>query len=138
MPSQDVIALNPEVYGVLPPLKRANKYNARKTLCDGHWFDSQKEANHYLLLKRLELAGEISDLRLQPKFRLQEGFVNNEGNWVKKIDYFADFSYVEAGVTIVEDVKSVATAREATFRMKFKLVQFMHRERKDIVFRIVT
>ena len=69
-----------------------NKYGNRKVVIDGIEFMSQKEGNRYCELKLLQRAGEISNLRLQPKFILQEGFKKN-GKTYQAITYIADFSY---------------------------------------------
>ena len=67
----------------------------------------------------LERAGEISDLELQPRFLLQESFKKN-GKTYRKIDYVADFKYIENGKTIVEDVKGLQTD---VFKIKHKLFE---------------
>ena len=43
------------------------KYHNRKTIVNGHTFDSKKEANRYSELLLLERAGAIHDLRTQVK-----------------------------------------------------------------------
>ena len=47
-----------------------SKYNSRKVAVDGIAFDSVKEARRYKQLKLLQLAGEITDLRMQVPFEL--------------------------------------------------------------------
>lgn len=69
-----------------------NKYYNKPTVIDGIKFDSKKEAQHYMELKLLQRAGEISNLELQPRFLLQEGFKKN-GKTYRKIEYIADFAY---------------------------------------------
>ena len=81
---------------------RRNKYNNKKTVVDGHTFDSKREAAHYELLKLRQSLGEISNLELQVKFELH---VN--GVWVA--NYIADFAYSEDGKKVVCDVKGVKT-----------------------------
>ena len=104
-----------------------NKYNAEKTVIDGIKFDSKKEARRYAELKLLERAGVISDLKLQPKFVLQEGFRQN-GKAYREISYIADFSYVENGKLVVEDTKGFKTEvfkiKEKLFRYKYGNVDF--------------
>lgn len=112
---------------------RKHKYNAEKTEVDGIKFDSAKEARHYADLKLLERAGVISDLKLQPRFLLQEGFIYNKRK-ERKIEYVADFQYVKDGRTVVEDVKSEAT-RTPLYMLKRKL--FLYKYGKDVVFREV-
>ena len=48
----------------------SHKYNAIPTTVDGIRFASKREARRYLELKLLQKAGHISDLELQPRFRL--------------------------------------------------------------------
>ena len=57
-------------------------------------FDSIRESQRYKELKLLERAGEISNLKLQPKFLLQDSFKKN-GKTYRKIEYIADFSYCQ-------------------------------------------
>ena len=82
-----------------------SKYNNKKTQIDMFLFDSVKEARRYKELALLERAGEIQNLELQPRFLLQEGFKKNNKKW-RKLEYVADFKYIENGKTIIEDVKS--------------------------------
>lgn len=81
-----------------------NKYRNKKVQVDMHVFDSIAERTRYKELKLLERAKQISNLELQPHFLLQEAFKKN-GKTYRKIEYIADFKYIENGKTIVEDVK---------------------------------
>ncbi len=101
--------------------RSGHKYNAKKTVVDGITFASMAEAKRYGELKLLEQAGEISELELQPTYLLQEAFCYG-GKAVRKIEYTADFQYVEASHTVVEDVKGMPTP---DFRIKWKL--FLYR-----------
>ena len=96
-----------------------SKYRNKKTQVDMYVFDSAKEAQRYRELKLLERAGEISNLELQPRFLLQESFKKN-GKTYRKIDYVADFKYIEKGKTKVEDVKGLQTD---VFKIKHKLFE---------------
>ena len=96
-----------------------SKYKNKKTQIDMYVFDSTKEAKRYRELKLLEMAGEISNLELQPRFLLQESFRKN-GKTYRKIEYVADFKYIENGKTIVEDVKGLQTD---VFKIKHKLFE---------------
>lgn len=71
-----------------------SKYKNKKTQVDMYIFDSAKEAQRYRELKLLERAKEISNLELQPRFLLQESFKKN-GKTYRKIEYVADFKYIE-------------------------------------------
>lgn len=91
------------------------KYKNTPTHVDGHRFDSKKEAARYQQLKLLERGGAISQLELQPKY----DFIHNG---IKICQYRADFRYTENGETVVEDVKSPATAKLTPYRMKKKMM----------------
>lgn len=125
-----------------------SKYNNKKTIVDNIKFDSKAEANRYIELKMLEKAGKISNLELQPKFILQEKYINNKGEKVRAITYKADFSYIEKTEIlncrvnkdrlqnvleqiVVEDVKGVETKE---FKLKKKLLEYKY---QDIDFRLV-
>ena len=116
------------------------KYRNIKTEVDGITFDSKREAQRYQELK-LELEqGEIRDLRLQPEFHVQEGYIDPAtGQRVKPIKYIADFSYerhwkqaegMEGWMRIVEDVKGVETD---VFKLKYQLMIEKFRIWVDII-----
>lgn len=111
-----------------------NKYSARKTSVFGIKFDSQKEANRYLVLKSRLDNNEITDLVIHPKFVLVDGFTDNQGNRQRAITYSADFEYLRDGEIVVEDVKGGKATQTAVFRIKKKL--FLKRY-PEITFRIV-
>lgn len=96
-----------------------NKYKNKKTQVDMYVFDSIAESKRYKELALLERVGEIQDLQLQPKFLLQESFKKN-GKTYRKIEYRADFKYIQNGKTIVEDVKGKETD---VFKLKHKLFE---------------
>ena len=99
--------------------KRGNKYGAKKTTVDGITFDSQREAEVYADLKRLERAGRISDLTLQRKFDL---VINGE----RIGSYKADFCFLDndkGNQLRVVDVKGVITR---DFRRVKKIMQALH------------
>ena len=107
---------------VMPPSKFRNK----KVELDGHVFDSQAEAKHYLhtLKPRLE-AGEISHLEIHPRIRC-------EINGRKICDYLADFRYLDTsqsgpdgqvGCQVIEDVKGYKTD---VYRLKKKLGEALY------------
>ena len=109
--------------------KKKLKYGNVKVVLDGNKFDSKKEARRYTELKLLLRAGEISNLKLQPKFRFEvDGKplkVREKG--AKQVTYSADFSYTDKfGKDIVEDVKSPATASNSTFRIKKALFETLY------------
>ena len=103
-----------------------NKYRNQETVIDGIKFQSKKEANRYCELKLLEKAKEIEELKLQPKFILQEGF-KKDGVTYRAITYVADFSYIHKGKMIVQDVKGVETE---VFKLKRKLFEYKYPDLK--------
>jgi hypothetical protein len=84
----------------------STKMKNRKTEVDGLKFDSKAESRRYLELKELALTHKIEDLRCQVPFILLPSQYL-EGKCVERgVKYVADFTYMENGQLIVEDVKS--------------------------------
>lgn len=116
-----------------------SKYGSRKQTVSGITFDSRKEARRFQELRLLELAGEISDLRLQVKYILiptqrapsfevyKRG--PNKGRrkpgevLEKECAYIADFVYAKGGETVVEDAKGVRT-KEYIIKRKLMLERY--------------
>lgn len=111
---------------IVPSPEKRSKYGNRKVEIDGHTFDSIKEGRRYAHLKARLDAGEISHLVLQPRFDLVPNFTDSSGKKHRKAEYVADFRYHEDNRYIVEDVKSVATAKESTYRLKIKLFLYKY------------
>ena len=107
-----------------------NKYRNKKVQVDMYVFDSIRESQRYKELKLLLKAGKISDLQLQPRFLLQGSFKKN-GKTFRKIEYIADFQYIENGKTIVEDVKGMQTD---VFKLKHKIFEKVY---PDLELRII-
>lgn len=101
-----------------------SKYGNKKVLIDGIKFDSMAEGRRYKELKLLQRAGIIKELELQPKFLLQESFKKN-GKTYRKVEYIADFQYIENGKVVVEDVKGKETE---VFKIKHKLFEYKYRD----------
>ncbi|WP_425263805.1 DUF1064 domain-containing protein [Vibrio owensii] len=97
------------------PKKTRGKYNAQKTEIDGIVFDSKLEGNRYSTLKVLEMAGEISDLRLQVEYPLSI-------NEVLICKYYADFVYFQNGEEVVEDAKGMRTKEYILKRKMMKAI----------------
>lgn len=98
---------------------RQNKYKNKEIIIDNKKFQSIAEGKRYKELKLLLRAKKISNLELQPHFLLQDRFKKN-GKTYRKIEYIADFKYIENGKTIVEDVKGIQTD---VFKIKHKLFE---------------
>ena len=107
-----------------------NIYRNKKVQVDMYVFDSIAESRRYKELKLLERAGKIQNLELQPHFLLQESFKKN-GKTFRKIEYIADFKYIENGKIIVEDVKGIQTD---VFKLKHKLFE---KKYPDLELRII-
>lgn len=69
---------------------KTGKYRNIRTQVDGIPFDSQKEARRFIELRSLQKAWMIRNLKLQPKFTLQESYVTPEGERVRAVRYVAD------------------------------------------------
>lgn len=131
----DVIALNEELFGTTndsAPAKR-NKYNAHKITVDGLTFDSKKEYLRWADLTRLQAAGVIQDLQRQVKFVLQESFVDGEGKRCREISYTADYTYTEDGRTVIEDCKSVITAKSESFRVRWRMLLSKFKDDSSVI-----
>lgn len=96
-------------------------------------YDSVKEYNRCLELRKMSDLGIISKLQRQVKFTLQPSF-ERDGKIHRAIIYTADFCYTDnAGRNIVEDVKGldkesgkIITTKE--FDLKWKILQYQHPE----------
>lgn len=92
--------------------KRGTKYRNEPVEIDGIRFASKAEGRRYQELKLLQRAGEISELRLQPDYKLQ---VNGHAICT----YRGDFSYLtKTGLPVTEDVKGIETP---VFKVKARL-----------------
>lgn len=117
-----------EIAEVDEPEKKS-KYSSAKTDIDGIRFDSKKEAEFYAELKLREKAGEITHLRLQPRYLLQESF-KHEGKQYREMEYVADFEYIENGETVVVDVKGFRTA---IYMIKKKLFLYKYGDKVKFI-----
>ena len=95
------------------------KYGNRKlTAPDGQKFDSVKEYHRWGCLRLLERAGAISNLKRQVKYELIPKQIGE-----RSCNYVADFTYMENGKLVVEDVKGVKTD---AYKIKKKLMLWVH------------
>lgn len=88
---------------------------------DGITFASKKEATRYANLKLMEKQGFIRDLMIQKKFPVE---INGE----PYTNYSADFVYFDCdlGKTLIEDVKSSGTKKDAAFRLRKKAAELFY------------
>jgi hypothetical protein len=94
---------------------KQSKYKNQRVLIDGMVFDSKKEGRRYVELRMLQTAGEISDLRCQVPYELNEGGSHS-------LKYVADFVYLLNGEVIVEDVKGYRTREYKRKRTLMKTI----------------
>ena len=68
-------------------------------------------------------AGLITNLKFQHHFTLAGVFKMSDGTAVRRIEYIADFTYVDGeGRFIIEDVKSEITRKNPVYAIKKKLM----------------
>ncbi len=121
--------------------------NVKKITEDGIRFDSKREYLRYLDLKLLEKAGEISDLKVHPKYPITIGGVpvmvalNQHKPWGRHLTYEADFTYFQwteqstasshgtttarKAVRVIEDVKMQSGHRTGVYKIKRALMKAM-------------
>ena len=101
---------------------KPRKYRNEKIKTQEGTFDSLKEFQRWNELKLLQMAGEIQNLYRQQAFLLIPTQFDKEGKVIEKACvYVADFTYIQNGEFIVEDVKSPAT-RTPAYIIKRKLM----------------
>ena len=102
------------------------KYNNHKIEIDGYTFDSRLEADFYLRLKPLVKAGKIKELRIHPRYLLQEGFSKN-GKHYQPIYYIADFEVLyDDGAVVIYDTKGMRTE---VYKIKKKLFEYKYQDK---------
>ena len=117
-----------------------SKYHNKKVWYDGIKFDSGKEKDYYIYLKKKEQEGEITNLRMQVPFivipkvmgkktvvkHLKRGDRIEEKDYVRQQEtkYFADFVYEDSvtGKEEVIDVKSKITRKKESYILKKKMM----------------
>lgn len=105
-----------------PKQRKHQKYSNKVTETPDGRFDSEAEYRHWCHLKiRLRL-GEIADLQRQVSFELAPAVIIH-GRKRPPLRYVADMTYLEAGKTVVADVKGAVTD---AFRIKRHLMMSVH------------
>ena len=99
---------------------KQSKYHNKKVVYDGIKFDSKKEGAYYLKLKVLEEKGIIKDLQRQVKFELLPTFKFN-GETIRGISYYADFTYYQDGKYHIVDTKGIRTE---VYKIKKKMMNY--------------
>lgn len=122
-----------------------NKFNNRKVVFQGETYDSQLELSRFLFLSNREKEGEITNLRRQVEYLLIPAQYGTEIKHLKTKDkevrvllerscsYIADFVYERDGKTIVEDCKGSKYIITADFKIKKKLMLWVHQIQVKII-----
>lgn len=96
------------------------KYRNRKVTWMGNTYDSEKERHRHAELLLLEREGAIRGLQRQVKFELIPSQRYNGKVIERPVRYIADFTYMENGSLVVEDVKGMRT-KEYILKRKMML-----------------
>ena len=112
-------------YPGIEKLKKVSKYRNEKVTVNGVKYDSKKEATRAEQLEAEQRLGLISDLERQKKYVLQPSF-KFMGKTIREIAYVADFVYKEHGNLAVEDVKSPITRANPVYKIKKKMMLYVH------------
>ena len=97
-----------------------NKYKAKPVVIDNIRFASTLEGKYYQELLFLKKAGVVKDIKLQPRFLLQEKF-KKDGKLCRPIFYVADFQVkYKDGHTEIVELKGMETQ---LWRVKQKLFE---------------
>lgn len=88
-------------------------------------FDSRKEAKRFDELDLLQHLGYISDLKRQVEFELVPKQMEGKRCVERAVKYIADFTYIQDGELVVEDVKSEITRKNPDYIIKRKLMLYM-------------
>ena len=105
------------------PREKRRKYRNEITHFDGKRFDSKDETKRYIILREMEKAGLILNLRTQVSFDLVPA-LEIEGRREKGVRYVADFVYYKDGKEVIVDVKSGPT-KTREFIIKRKLMAYL-------------
>ena len=118
---------------------KRSKYGNRKVIDgNGNKFDSKKEKDRYCELLMMEKAGLIQNLQRQVHFELLPAMYENvvielktkfkeERKCVyRATEYIADFTYIQDGQEIVEDVKASIHFQDPVYKLKKKMMYYIH------------
>ena len=117
---------------------KRSKYGNRKVTIEGINFDSEREAKRYLILKEYQNKGDISDLKLQVVYELIPAIkelktvvlktktIQKEVTIQQAITYRCDFTYIKDGKLVVEDVKISPKMLPPEYKLKKKLLRYVH------------
>lgn len=119
-------------------IKRSKYGNRKVTDAYGNKFDSKKEKDRYYELLMMEKGGIIQNLQRQVHFELlpavYEDVTIKMKTKVKEqrqllfraTEYVADFTYIQDGEDVVEDVKASANFQDPVYKLKKKMMYYIH------------
>ena len=102
------------------------KYHSKQTIVNGIKFPSILEADRYQQLLLLLRAGEITNLKLQVEFVINQAYTDAEtGERMRSVVYVADFVYFDMRTkrTVIEDTKGIETA---VFKIKWRQIKELY------------
>lgn len=114
--------------------EKGKKYNNKTFEADGYKWDSKKEYQRWLVLKKAQEQGIITDLQRQVKFELipavREEYIEHLKTKDKirtrtlqlAICYTCDFTYYKDGEYIVSDVKASPKMLPKEYVLKKKIL----------------
>ena len=116
-----------ELDGTAAGKKKKGRYgNVRRPVHDGIQFDSKREYLRYMDLKLMERAGEISDIKVHPKYPITiAGIEIRFCGSNRHMRYEGDFTYLRAGKQVIEDVKMQSGHRTGVYKLKRALMRAM-------------
>lgn len=111
------------------------KYFSKKVRNAFGTFDSKAEYNRFLVLKDMAMKGMIGELHTHVRFLIIPALVKEETlqlkTKLKKVTktveqaayYTSDFTYIENGKFVIEEVKSAATRLARDYPLRRKLIR---------------
>ena len=114
-----------KVNAVAAPRTKPSKHKNHPVEVGGKRIHSQREANRLAELKLMEQSGLIADLKTQVPYVLAEA-VTLAGRKKPAIRYYADFTFLQNGVLVVEDCKNPFLRKDPVFRQKMHLLKLAH------------
>lgn len=115
--------------------EKPTKFGNKPTWVNDHLFQSKKEAQYYVDLLLQERCGNVREIKLQPRYLIQEAFTKN-GKKYQKIEYVADFEYEEKAVRghhWVERIVDTKGVKTEAFKIKQKMFELRYPDKTIIV-----
>jgi len=110
--------------------------NIHKDCKQGHIHHSIKESLYCNELELRKKAGDIHGYETQKKFELVPKFVNSQGENIRAVTYTPDFVIYHDGYNEIVDVKGSHKIKTQAFTLKWKMLQYLLREKGRYKFTI--